>query len=86
MTTIPLARRIFLALAAAVGLFLLYASYEYQLLSDHGQAEPNKCSMTYMYPSYHEIEMDDITSYAGKYSLYYYRDEKFGRAGVCFLT
>lgn len=75
-------RRSLLVLAVLSTLGLIYIGSRYGLLSEGGEVEGNKCTMTHMYPSYYQLSMDGESRYAGKYELHYYSDESIRRASV----
>jgi hypothetical protein len=71
-----------LAVCAVTILFLGFA-LQNGLLSGGGSAEPNKCTMTYMHPSYVQIPMIGESRLGSKYELHAYFDGSSKRAFVC---
>jgi hypothetical protein len=75
-------RRAVLVVAILSTICLVYIGSRYGLLSEGGEVEGNKCTMTHMYPSYWRLSMDHESRFADKYALFYYQDETIRRASV----
>ena len=64
-----------LGVVCVVGGVLLLAALSSGLLSGAPASDPHVCSMTYMWPSYKKVNMQNKTLVSEDYELYYFREE-----------